>query len=54
MDFFFPQNITCIICQKPIDPDNSYSLCRDCFEELTFIKEECHKCGKPVINSSTK
>lgn len=50
MDFFFPQNITCIICQKPIDPDNSYSLCRDCFEELTFIKEECHKCGKPVIN----
>ena len=50
MDFFFPQNITCIICQKPIDPDNSYSLCRDCFEELTFIKEECHKCGKPIIN----
>lgn len=50
MDFFFPQNITCLICQKPIDPNNTYSLCKDCFEEMTFIKEECHKCGKPVIN----
>ena len=50
MDFFFPQNITCLICQKPIDPNNTYSLCKDCFEEMTFIKEECYKCGKPVIN----
>ena len=50
MDFFFPQNITCLICQKPIDPNNTYSLCKDCFEEMTFIKEECHKCGKPIIN----
>lgn len=50
MDFFFPQNITCLICQKPIDPNNTYSLCKDCFEEMTFIKEECHKCGKSVIN----
>ena len=50
MDFFFPQNITCLICQKPIDPNNTYSLCKDCFEEMIFIKEECHKCGKPVIN----
>lgn len=50
MDFFFPQNITCLICQKPIDPNNTYSLCKDCFDEMIFIKEECHKCGKPVIN----
>ena len=50
MDFFFPQNITCLICQKPIDPNNTYSLCKDCFEEMIFIKEECPKCGKPVIN----
>lgn len=50
MDFFFPQNITCLICQKPIDPNNTYSLCKDCFEEMIFINEECHKCGKPVIN----
>ena len=50
MDFFFPQNITCLICQKPIDPNNTYSLCKDCFEEMRFIKEECPKCGKPVIN----
>ena len=50
MDFFFPQNITCLICQKPIDLNNTYSFCKDCFEEMTFIKEECHKCGKPVIN----
>lgn len=50
MDFFFPQNITCLICQKPIDSNNTYSLCKDCFKEMIFIKEECPKCGKPVIN----
>ena len=50
MDFFFPQNITCLICQKPIDPNNTYSLCKDCFDEMIFIKEECLKCGKPMIN----
>lgn len=50
IDFLLPQNITCLICKRPIDPYNTYSLCRECFEELSFIKEECYKCGKPIIN----
>ena len=29
MDFFFPQNITCLICQKPIDPKE-----HGCFEDV--------------------
>ncbi len=50
LDFLFPENITCLICKRPIDPNNTYSLCRECFEDLIFIKDECYKCGKPIIN----
>ena len=50
LDFLFPKNITCLICKRPIDPNNTYSLCKECFEELSFINEECYKCGKPIIN----
>lgn len=27
-------------------------MCRDCFNELHFIKDGCIKCGKPIINRS--
>lgn len=50
IQFIFPQNITCIICGKEIDSQNTYSMCKDCFDEISFIKEECMFCGKPVIN----
>lgn len=45
-------NISCIICNKPICKDNTYSLCKSCFEELNFINNGCIKCGKPIINES--
>lgn len=52
LDFIYPENITCIICDKPISKTNTYSMCRNCFEELHFILDGCRKCGKPIINHS--
>lgn len=50
LDFIYPRNITCIICDNPIKLTNTYSICRDCFKELHFLKDACIKCGKPIIN----
>lgn len=50
INYIYPQNISCIICDNPIKLTNSYSLCKSCFKELNFILDECHKCGKPIVN----
>lgn len=50
LNYIYPKNITCIICDNPIKITNSYSLCKDCFKELHFILDGCNKCGKPIIN----
>lgn len=50
LDFIYPKNITCIICDNPIKLTNTYSICKDCFKELYFLKDACLKCGKPIIN----
>ena len=52
LDFIYPENISCILCDKPIKITNTYSLCKDCFKELHFIKDGCIKCGKPIIYHS--
>lgn len=52
IDFIYPDNITCIICNKPIKKTNTYSMCKDCFKEINFILDGCVKCGKPIINHS--
>lgn len=52
LEFIYPENITCIICNKPINKENTYSMCKNCFKELHFIKDGCIKCGKPIINHS--
>lgn len=52
LDFIYPENISCIICDKPIKKLNTYSLCKDCFSELHFILDGCIKCGKPITNYS--
>lgn len=49
LNYVYPKNITCIICDNPIKISNSYSLCKDCFKELNFILDGCGKCGKPII-----
>ena len=50
INYIYPRNITCIICDNPIKLKNSYSLCRSCFKELRFILDGCNKCGKPIVN----
>lgn len=50
LDFIYPKNISCIICDNPINLTNTYSICKDCFKELHFLKDACLKCGKPIIN----
>lgn len=52
LEFVYPENISCIICDNPIKKSNTYSLCRDCFNEIHFILDGCIKCGKPIINHS--
>lgn len=52
INYIYPRNITCIICDNPIKLTNSYSLCKDCFKELKFILDGCNKCGKPIVNRS--
>ncbi|MBC5997764.1 ComF family protein [Romboutsia ilealis] len=52
LDFIYPENISCILCDKPIKKVNTYSLCKDCFKELNFIQDGCIKCGKPIIYHS--
>lgn len=52
LNFIYPENISCILCNKPIKKINTYSLCKDCFKELNFIQDGCIKCGKPIIYHS--
>ena len=50
INYIYPKNITCIICDNPIKINNSYSLCKDCYKNLHFILDGCNKCGKPILN----
>lgn len=43
IDFFFPQNIKCVICGKE---DGGFALCEECYSKLPFINGKvCEKCG---------
>ncbi|CEN77355.1 phosphoribosyl transferase [[Clostridium] sordellii] len=50
LEVLYPENIKCIICNKAIGKNNSYSLCKECFINLNFISDGCIKCGKSMIN----
>lgn len=52
LEYLYPDNITCIICDNPIPKQNTYSLCKDCFNKLDFIIDGCVKCGKKYFNHS--
>ncbi|TQO59478.1 ComF family protein [Paraclostridium bifermentans] len=52
LDIIYPENIKCIICNKSISKNNTYSLCKDCFNELNFINDGCIKCGKTILNET--
>ncbi|KXZ39055.1 competence protein ComFC [Alkalithermobacter thermoalcaliphilus JW-YL-7 = DSM 7308] len=48
LDYIYPRNIKCIVCKCPIHKDNTYSLCKMCFEKINFIQDGCDKCSKPL------
>ncbi|MGL4797103.1 MAG: ComF family protein [Paraclostridium sp.] len=50
MDWIYPSNIKCIICDNPISKSNTYSLCKECFIKINFINDGCIKCGKTIRN----
>ena len=50
IDYIYPRNIKCILCKNPISKNNSYSLCKDCFDKLKFINNGCLICGKPLTD----
>ena len=52
LDFLYPENISCILCNSPINKNTTYSMCKDCFNDMNFILYGCIKCGKPIINYS--
>ena len=52
LDFLYPDNISCILCNNAISKDTTYSMCKDCFNNINFILDGCIKCGKPIIKYS--
>ena len=52
LEFIYPDNISCILCDSPIKKSNTYSMCKGCFDNLHFILDGCIKCGKPIVNYS--
>ena len=52
LDFLYPENISCILCNSPISKNTAYSMCKSCCNNINFILDGCIKCGKPIINYS--
>lgn len=52
LEFIYPDNISCILCDRPIKKYNTYSMCKECFTNIHFILDGCTKCGKPIVNYS--
>lgn len=49
LNFIYPRNIYCILCNASIERDEEYSICKDCKEKLKFIYDRtCDRCGKPL------
>lgn len=52
LDFIYPDNISCVLCENPIKKQNTYSICKSCFLELNFINENCQTCGKEITDQN--
>ena len=43
LDFLYPENISCILCDCSISKNTTYSMCKDCFSNINFILDGCNK-----------
>ncbi|MDR3318161.1 MAG: ComF family protein [Clostridiales bacterium] len=50
-DAFFPEGVTCIVCDGEVHVRNRYSLCADCSFELNN-RGVCERCGKQLLNEA--
>ena len=41
LDFLYPENISCILCDCSISKNTTYSMCKDCFSNINFILDGC-------------
>lgn len=48
VEFFFPPNVSCYICDDDLDKKCKTHICDKCKSELPFIQNPCKKCGKGV------
>ncbi len=49
LNFIYPRNIYCIVCNEAIERHEKYSLCGKCRNKVNFIEGKiCIKCGKPL------
>ena len=48
-DIIFPPNIYCIACDRPILPEDVYSLCPECLQKIRWANGKlCRVCGKQL------
>lgn len=49
LEFLYPRNIYCIICDKSIKKTQKYSICTECSKKIKRVQyRACEKCGKPL------
>lgn len=49
INYLYPKNIKCIICEAELSHNTHYSICDKCMDSLPFIVGKvCVKCGDPI------
>lgn len=49
INYLYPKNIKCIICEEELSHNTHYSICDKCMDSLPFIVGKvCVKCGDPM------
>lgn len=47
-----PEGIKCIICDNELDHNNSFCMCKSCFQKLPTIKKACIRCGAEIFSKA--
>lgn len=54
LNIMYPENLTCIFCDDEIFDDNQFKTCKNCYNNLPFIKEKvCDRCGDTIKSMAT-
>lgn len=54
MRVLYPEHVKCVVCNREIFKNDTFDLCEDCYEMITFLKDYhcCIRCGRPLIDHS--